>query len=134
VPVIGGDFDVYGLGWVDMHDTQSLDLFSRWIEPEEYASTSYAMYGWVAAHFFCEGLRRLAASDEDLTWQNYMAAMERGPINIPFGGSCDYSGGNRWGTQEMNLRRAIPADDSFPTGWEDVSPMNSITALLGRNW
>lgn len=130
LPLIGGDFDVYGLGWINMHDTQSINVFGRWIEPE-YASTATAMYGWIAAHFFCEGLRRIEG--EDITWENYMAAMEKGPISIPFGGSCDYSGGNRWGTQEMNLQRAIPADDNFPSGWEEVSSMNSITALLGRS-
>jgi ABC-type branched-subunit amino acid transport system substrate-binding protein len=130
-PVIGGDFDVYGLGWIDMHDTQSIDLFVRWIKPE-YASTAYAMYGWVAAHVFCEGLRRIAG--ENITWENYMAAMERDPINIPFGGSCDYSGGNRWGTQDMNLQRAIPASPDFPIGWEEVSPMNNVDALLGWGW
>ncbi|GHV62393.1 hypothetical protein AGMMS49587_09120 [Spirochaetia bacterium] len=131
IPIIGNDFDIYSLGWIDAHDTQSLSLFTRWIE-NEYASNSNAMYGWIAAHFFCEGLRRIEG--EDITWENYMAAMEKGPINIPFGGSCDFSGGNRWGTQEMNLQRAIPADDNFPSGWEEVSPMNSVDALLGRNW
>ncbi|GHT92829.1 hypothetical protein FACS1894140_5410 [Spirochaetia bacterium] len=131
IPIIGNDFDVYSLGWIDRHDTQSLSLFVRWIE-NEYASNFNAMYGWIAAHFFCEGLRRIEG--EDITWENYMAAMERGPINIPFGGSCDFSGGNRWGTQEMSLLRAIPANLDFPTGWEEVSPMNSIAALLGRSW
>jgi ABC-type branched-subunit amino acid transport system substrate-binding protein len=131
VPVIGGDFDVYGLGWIDMQDSQSMSLYSQWIEPE-YTSTSYAMYGWIAAHFFCEGLRRIEG--EDITWENYMAAMEQSPIHIPFGGSCDYSGGNRWGVREMNLRRAIPASPDFPTGWEEVSPMNSVNALLFAPW
>jgi ABC-type branched-subunit amino acid transport system substrate-binding protein len=131
VPLISGNFDVYGLGWIDMHDTQSLDLFGRWIEPE-YASNSYAMYGWIAAYFFCEGLRRIEG--DNITWAAYMAAMERGPINVPFGGSCDFSGGNRWGTQGMNLLRAIPARPDFPTGWEEVSPMNNINALLDREW
>jgi ABC-type branched-subunit amino acid transport system substrate-binding protein len=131
VPVVGEDFDVYALGWVDMHDTQTVDLFGRWMEPE-YASIAYAMYGWIAAHFFCEGLYRIAG--EDITWENYMAAMERGPINIPFGGACDYSGGNRWGAQDMNLQRAIPASPDFPTGWEEVSPMTRVDALLGWGW
>ncbi|GHV75601.1 hypothetical protein AGMMS49942_04220 [Spirochaetia bacterium] len=131
VQISGGDFHVYGLGWLDMQDTQALGLFDRWIDPA-YASTSYAMYGWIAAHFFCEGLRRI--SGEDITWENYLAAMERSPIDIPFGGSCDFSGGNRWGTQEMNLLRAIPASPDFPTGWEEVSTMNNVNALLGWGW
>jgi ABC-type branched-subunit amino acid transport system substrate-binding protein len=131
VPIIGSDFDVYSLGWIDMQDSQSLSLFDRWIE-REYTSNSYAMNGWIAAHFFCEGLRRIAG--KDITWENYMAAMEQRPIHIPFGGFCDYSGGNRRGVQEMNLRRAIPASPEFPTGWEDVSPMNSVNALLDWGW
>lgn len=125
--ISGDDFNVYGLGWLDMHDTQALGLFDRWIYPE-YSSNLYAMNGWIAAHFFCEGLRRIEG--EDITWANYMAAMEQRPIDIPFGGSCDFSGGKRWGTHEMNLLRAIPADREFPTGWEEVSPMNNIDALL----
>jgi ABC-type branched-subunit amino acid transport system substrate-binding protein len=131
VPVIDGNFDVYGLGWIDMYDTQAMGIFDRWIKPE-YSANLYAMNGWIAAHFFCEGLRRIEG--EDITWENYMAAMERGPINIPFGGSCNFSGGNRWGTQEMCLFRAIPASPDSPTGWEEVSPMNNINALLGWSW
>jgi ABC-type branched-subunit amino acid transport system substrate-binding protein len=129
IPIIKGKFDVYGLGWVEKNDPQSMAEFSRWIE-NKYQPNDYAMYGWIAAHFFCEGLRRIEG--EDITWENYLAAMERGPIGIPFGGSCDFSGGKRWGAQEMNLHRAIVADGSFPTGWEEVSPMASIGALLGR--
>jgi ABC-type branched-subunit amino acid transport system substrate-binding protein len=131
MPYIKDKFDVYGLGWIDIYDTQSMTLFEKWIE-DAYIASLYAEAGWIAAHFFCEGLRRLEG--KDITWENYLAAMEQGPIDIPFGGFCDFSGGNRWGTLEMNLFRAIPESDDFPRGWEDVAPRSSVHALLSRIW
>jgi ABC-type branched-subunit amino acid transport system substrate-binding protein len=121
---IAGKFDVYGLGWVDATDPD-LETYRDNIT-DEYDANTYAMTGWIAAHFFCEGLRRIEG--QDITWENYMNALESAPIENPFGGFIDYAGGNRAGTQEMNLSRVI----NDAVGWEAVAPMASIDSLLAQ--
>ncbi len=68
-----------------------------------YYGNSFAIAGYIAAMVFVEGLERVADSGEELTWESYIAAMEDGPINIPMGGSVDFSNGHRWGIASMSL-------------------------------
>lgn len=126
---IQGKFDVYGLGWVAYDDADALALYQEWA-PEEYAMNAYAQTGWIAGHFFCEGLRRIEG--EDITWENYMKALEEAPIKNPFGGIIDYSDGKRLGTQEMNLSKVVIPDDVWVAGWELVAPLSSVDSLLSR--
>ncbi|MDR2654831.1 MAG: ABC transporter substrate-binding protein [Oscillospiraceae bacterium] len=124
---IQGKFEVYGLGWVAYDDADGLALYQQWA-PEEYAMNAYAQTGWIAAHFFCEGLRRLEG--KEVTWESYMKALEEAPIKNPFGGVIDYAGGKRLGTQEMLLSRVVPTDETFVTGWEALTELASIDDLL----
>ncbi len=123
---IDGKFDVYGNGWVAYDDQEALALYQANIA-EEYAMNAYAQTGWIAAHFFTEGLRRIEG--EDITWENYMAALEEAPIQNPFGGVIDYSGGNRAGTQEMNLSKINMESEG---GWELVDGLQSMDTLLAK--
>jgi ABC-type branched-subunit amino acid transport system substrate-binding protein len=68
-----------------------------------YYGNSFAIAGYIAAKVFVEGLLRVEANGDDLTWENYIAAMEEGPIDIPMGGVVDFSGGKRWGIASMSL-------------------------------
>jgi ABC-type branched-subunit amino acid transport system substrate-binding protein len=127
---ISGKFDVYGNGWVAYDDADALALYQEWVSKidTDYANNVYAQTGWIAAHFFVEGLRRIEG--EDITWENYMNAMETGgPIQNPFGGKIDYSNGNRAGTQEMNLSRINANEEG---GWELVDGLRSIDELLAE--
>ena len=130
-PLVGADidgkFDVYGNGWVAYDDADALALYQEWVD-EEYAMNAYAQTGWIAAHFFCEGLRRIEG--QDITWENYMNALETGGyIQNPFGGKIDYANGGRVGTQEMNLAK-INLD--VEGGWELVDGLQSMSTLLGK--
>lgn len=130
-PLVGADidgkFDVYGNGWVAYDDADALALYQKWAD-EEYAMNAYAQTGWIAAHFFCEGLRRIEG--QDITWENYMNALETGGyIQNPFGGKIDYADGVRAGTQEMNLSK-INLD--AVGGWELVDGLQSMSSLLGK--
>ena len=127
---IAGKFDVYGNGWVD-YDTEisqaSLEEYQTWMSEvdEAYNDNVYAQTGWIAAHFFCEGLRRIEG--QDITWENYMNAMETGgPIQNPFGGTISYADGNRAGTQEMNISK-INTDEQ---NWELVDGLRSMDELV----
>lgn len=126
---ISGKFDVYGLGWVAYDDPSALEQYQSYIS-EEYAMNAYAQTGWIAAHFFCEGLRRLEG--EEVTWASYMAALEEAPIQNPFGGIIDFSDGKRLGTQEMNLSKVVPMSDAAPAGWEAITGLKSIDSLLSE--
>ena len=125
---IAGKFDVYGNGWVAYDDEEALALYQEWVGKidESYSMNAYAQTGWIAAHFFCEGLRRIEG--QDITWENYMNALETGgPIQNPFGGKIDYADGNRAGTQEMNLSKINPDVEG---GWELVDGLQSMETLL----
>ena len=94
----------------------------------DYANNAFAMTGWIAAHFFVEGLRRLEG-EEVITWEEFINAMEKAPIQNPFGGSIDFGNGLRAGTQEMNLSKVNPTE---PTFWEVVDGLRSMDDLLGN--
>lgn len=68
-----------------------------------YYSNSFAIAGYIAATVFVEGLQRVADNGDVLNWENYIAAMEEGPIDIPMGGTVDFSDGKRWGIASMSL-------------------------------
>lgn len=124
---IKGKFDVYGNGWVDYYDEDNLALYTEWvgkIDPA-YGMNAYAQTGWIAAHFFCEGLRRIEG--QDITWENYMKALESAPIQNPFGGLIDYTNGNRAGTQVMNLSKITTEGEG---GWELVDELRSMDELV----
>ena len=125
---IAGKFDVYGNGWVSYDDERAdnLALYQEWTDAE-YADNAYAQTGWIAAAFFCEGLNRLAEEGKDVTWANYMAALEEAPLQNPFGGTIDYANGLRAGTQVMNLSKI---NASQPTGWDLVDGLKSMDELF----
>ena len=72
-------------------------------EKAAYATNSFAIAGYIAARVFVEGLTRVEANGNPLTWENYIAAMEDGAIDIPMGGTVDFSDGMRWGIASMSL-------------------------------
>lgn len=125
---VNGKFEIYGNAWVDM-TKPAINDYRKWVKEtsnEDLSSNAYAMTGWIAAHFFVEGLKRV---EGDLTWDAYMNAIESAPIENPFGGSIDYSNGKRLGTQEMALLKMNPDADS---GWEGFIDFKSINDILGK--
>ncbi len=124
---IAGKFQIYAPGWLNYEDERAdnLDEASEWLG--DYAMNGYAHCGWIGAHFFVEGLKRLEG--EDITWEAYVEAMESAPITIPFGGTVDYSDGQRLGTQEMSL---YEIDMTSATGWREIDGLKSIEELLGE--
>lgn len=124
---IAGKFDVYGNGWVSFEGerAKALEEFSKFTVG--YETNVYAMTGWIAAHFFVEGLKRV---DGVITWENYMDALESAPIVNPFGGEINYADGLRAGTQEMNLSKIDP--ENKDGAWLPVKDLASINSILGK--
>lgn len=127
VASIKDKFNVYGNGWVSFEGERAKALaeFAKWTP--EYKDNVYAMTGWIAAHFFTEGLKRVEGT---ITWEKYMDAMEKSPINNPFGGQIDFAGGKRAGTQEMNLSKISHTD--MNGAWDPVKPLASMDEILGK--
>ena len=105
---------IYTNAWVDVATTEGQAAVADYVacimqaDLDEATKTAYytnafATAGYIAAKVFIEGLERIAANEEDLTWANYIAAMEEGPIDIPMGGIVDFSGGKRWGIASMSM-------------------------------
>ncbi len=124
---INGKFDVYGNGWVSFEGerAKALEEFSKYCVG--YETNVYAMTGWIAAHFFVEGLNRVEGT---ITWDKYMDALESAPIANPFGGLIDYSNGLRAGTQEMNLSKIDPSNKDG--AWLPVKDLQTIESIIGK--
>lgn len=113
---IAGKFDVYASSWKirDDEHQKDLDEFLKWM-PEEYRSNTDAESGWVAASIFCQALRKLEG--KEVTWESFMAALEDGEYDVPFGGSISFANGKRTGVQSMLLSKCDPDN---PNGWTVV--------------
>lgn len=66
---------------------------------------SYALTGYIAGTMFIEGLNRVEESGKDLTWANYIEAMEGDPIDLPMAGVINMAEGSRLGTTDFVLNR-----------------------------
>jgi ABC-type branched-subunit amino acid transport system substrate-binding protein len=124
---IKGKFDVYANGWVDFtgERAKALEEFAKYTP--QYKDNVYAMTGWIAAHYFTEGLKRVEGT---ISWQKYMDALEKSPIKNPFGGEINFAGGKRAGTQEMNLTKI--SHTNLEGFWEPVKPLQSMDSILGK--
>ena len=121
---VADKFDIYGNSWVDVTKPAMQEFAST--VPEEFAANAYAMTGWIAADFFVKGLEKV---EGEITWENYIAAMEKEPIENPFGGMIDFADGKRLGTQEMSLAKM---DLTSPTGWMPYVGFKNIDTILGN--
>jgi branched-chain amino acid transport system substrate-binding protein len=125
-------FDVYANAWLQVVDAEGnptpglleyTDAVGQ-IDPA-LAGNPYAQAGWIAAAVFVQGLERVGT--DPLTWENYVAAMEEAPVEIPLGGSVDFSDGRRVGTQAMSLLKATY--DGGP-GWVVDQPLEPLSEIL----
>ncbi|QLY77910.1 ABC transporter substrate-binding protein [Clostridium intestinale] len=125
---VADKYEVYGNAWVDV-SSPSMAEFQKWVKQasnEDFTANAYAMTGWIAAEFFVKGLEKV---DGEITWENYIKAMEKEPIKNPFGGSIDFADGKRLGTQEMSLAKM---DLKSPTGWTPHIGFKSINDILKK--
>lgn len=125
-PSVDGNFDLFASSWVDMSRPE-MALYQEWIAKvasEDFSYNSFAMTGWIAMHFFVEGLER---AGENPTWANFIEAMEEAPIQNPFGPAIDFSNGSRVGTQDLAL---IRHNSSEAVGWEFFLPFMNIDEIL----
>jgi len=136
---ITADRRVYTTAWLDTSTEAGMNDYMAFAEvmmaweaatgaTETYVLNSYAMAGYVAGITFLHGLDQLAAQGKDLTWENYIAAMESAPMHVPMGGDIDFAGGDRLGITALALN-TISVEPNPDTGYyalEVVSPIMSM--------
>ena len=121
------DRPIFTNAWVDVFSTEGQVDVAEFVNvissasflDEEtklgYYSNSFAIAGYIAAIVFIEGLERVEANGDVLNWENYIAAMEEAPIDIPMGGSVDFTDGKRWGIASMALLQYYVGDNPLTT-------------------
>lgn len=108
---------VYTAGWLDITTTAGAAALTDFVkvitakaEWVEYATNSYAMAGYVAGKLFVEGVKRVVDNKQELTWKNYIDALESKKIEIPMGGLLDLSEGKRLGIADLALNGTLIQD------------------------
>lgn len=108
-------FDIYTNAWVDVLSPEGQAAAGEYVATIggasflddatklAYYTNAYATAGYIAAEIFVEGLMRVVENGDDLNWENYVKAMEQGPISVPMGSEIDFSYGKRWGIASMSL-------------------------------
>ena len=91
-----------------------------------YAGSSYAIAGYVAAKIFLEGLARVKAADKELTWLNYINAMEEDPVDLPMGSEIDYAAGKRLGVTDLGFSKLYLADPVNTSVLAEVDTLRTL--------
>jgi len=133
-------FDIYTNAWVDILSEEgqaSAGVFVAAImgasflsesDQTAYASNSFAIAGYIAAINFIDGLKRVEANGQELTWESFIKAMEEGPLDIPMGGTVDFSDGKRWGIASMSLLRYNIETNTFDL----VQPIETLEEIQNK--
>lgn len=137
------DIDIYVNAWVDVFSTKGAadvqgfmatinnsDLSDE--KKAQYLTNSFAIAGYIAARVFVEGLERVAEKGEELTWENYIKAMESKIIEIPMGGTVDFTGGKRWGIDSMSLLKYTPAAGEVAESFAKVREIEKLDDILKK--
>jgi len=135
---------VYSTAWLDTSTEAGLNDYyafmnsmmaweaANGIDSSDYTQTyilnSYAMAGYVAGITFLHGLEQLTASGKELTWENYIAAMESAPMHVPMGGEIDFAGGDRLGITALALN-TISLEPDPETGVYALAVVSPIMSM-----
>lgn len=95
------------------------------------ALNSYAMAGYCAGDIFLQGLKRVAADGKDLTWKNYIDAMEADDINLPMGGTLSFADGDRLGISSLALNKANKAAEGG-AGLDSIAPITDLKDIWAQ--
>ena len=137
---VTADRPIYATSWMDIATEQGMADYGEFAAvmlaweaengiaaADTYSINSYAMAGYVAAQTFIHGLNQLDAMGKDLTWENYIAAMENAPFHIPMGGDISFAGGDRLGVTDLALNTVtLTPDENGNYALETVSPITSL--------
>ena len=111
-------------------------FIAYWFGAEEWAAegvspyflNSYAMAGYVSANVFCQGLSRM--SGKLLTWDDFIAAMEEAPVNVPMGKAVDYANGKRVGIDSLAVNKYAVSNLGAGELYRDITDLATLEAAI----
>lgn len=138
-PTVTYGFNMYANAWLDISDPDGQLGFSdaywtfaadmvAYDEDTTYSANAYAMAGYIAAAIFVEGLERVG--DDLLTWETYIDAMEEAPIDVPMGGTVDFTEGKRWGIASMALLQLDNSGDA--PAWNKTREIETLEEIQNK--
>ena len=117
-------------GITDLTDPEQLAK-PEFAEATAITTNSYAMAGYCAGNIFVQGLARLVNAGKDITWKNYIDAMEEAEINLPMGGTLSFANGDRLGIASLALNKANKAAEGG-AGLDPVAPITSLDDIWAQ--
>ena len=138
---VTADRPIYATAWLDTSTEAGLADYMEFAEvqmaweaaegipaDQSYALNSYAMAGYVAAKTFIHGLDQVKAMGLELTWENYVKAMENAPMHVPMGGEISFANGDRLGIAALALN-TISLEPNAETGMYELQVVSPIMGL-----
>jgi len=102
------------------------------------AGFAYGLAGYIAAETFLAGLKAMTA-EEEFTAANYISALEKAPLELPFTNGVDFTGGKRWGIEQLVLSQrvffpagSIPGVEEDYDGFIKVADAEPLQTILDR--
>ena len=99
---------------------------------QTYTLNSYAMCGYICGKLFIHGLDQVKAQGLELTWENYIAAMEKTPFHIPMGGDISFANGDRLGVTSLALQTVTLEAVDGVYALESLSPLITLDELMSH--
>ena len=137
---ITADRPLYATAWLDTSTEAGLNDYyvfyaamQAWetensVPAEQtYVLNSYAMAGYIAGTVFTQGMQHLEELGLELTWENYVKALEM-VVPIPMGGTVDFTNGQRLGIVDLALN-TISLDVDETTGYHSLQVVSPIMSL-----
>ena len=145
---VTADRPIYTTTWLDVGTEQGLadvtefvEIMSAWeaangidtSDPTQtYTGNSYAMCGYICAKLFIHGLEQVQAQGLELTWENYIAAMETASFHIPMGGDISFANGDRLGVTSLAMQTvSLEAVDGV-YALQTLSPLITLDDLMSH--
>ena len=145
---VTADRPIYTTTWLDVtvepgltEMTDFMTIMAAWeaengidsSDPTQtYTLNSYAMSGYICAMNFIHGLNQVEELGLDLTWENFITAMESKPFHIPMGGDIDYAGGDRIGVTSLAMQTVSLEPVNGAYALEAVSPLISLEEVMAN--
>jgi len=137
------NMDIYINAWIDIFSTEGVKDYEEFLKildnanlsiekKNQYKNNTFALAGYIAAKVFIEGLKRVIDSGLELTWENYISAMESAPITIPMGGMVDFTKGKRIGVDAMSLLKYTIKTQTISEQYMEVRKIESLQEILNK--
>ncbi|MFA7449477.1 MAG: alpha/beta hydrolase [Bacilli bacterium] len=141
---------VYANAWVDVYSEDFPAQYNKFVATidsalevgaisadeaavSKGAGFAYALAGYIAAETFIAGLNALGEED-DITWANYIKALESKPHPLPFTNGVDFTEGKRWGIDQLVLtQRVFITKEVMPDAEADYDGFIRLTKSAERH-